>query len=111
MALFPGAPLRAALATPPFGLPFASPPSLNSWYVGQWYGNTTGAYRNREGIYAAGQGLHFGIDFSAPCHTPVVAIGDGAVRAIDGPFGAWPHHIVLEHANGLSSLYGHLVER
>ena len=91
-----------------FGLPFAGPPGPNTWLLGQLYGNTTGAYRRRNTDYNAGQGIHFGMDFSAPCGTPVLAIGDGVVREVDGPHGSAPHNLVLDHAGNLSSLYGHL---
>jgi len=30
------------------------------------------------------------------------------VYSIDGPYGAWPHNIVIRHNNGYYSLYGHL---
>lgn len=102
---------HAASAQPPFGLPFASAPGPSTWYVSQWYGNTVWAYRNWPDLYAAGQGLHFGVDFAAPCGTPVVAIGDGVVFAVDGPYGAAPHNLVIDHQNGYLSLYGHLRER
>ena len=48
--------------TPPFQLPFAEEPGPDTWLLGQAYGNTSGAYRQRTRAYAAGQGLHFGID-------------------------------------------------
>jgi murein DD-endopeptidase MepM/ murein hydrolase activator NlpD len=96
----------------PFGLPFDTPPGPHTWLVGQMYGNTTGAYRTRRIWYGAGQGLHFGIDFSARCGTPVVAIGDGVVTKVDATeHGAGPHNLVIDHPNGYASLYGHLVER
>jgi murein DD-endopeptidase MepM/ murein hydrolase activator NlpD len=60
-------------------------------------------------FYMAGQGLHFGLDFAAPCGTEVVAIGDGVVVEID-THGAPPHSVMIDHANGYSSLYGHLLE-
>src|SRR5512136_2371470 len=60
---------------PPFGLPFAAAPGPATWLAGQLYGNTTGAYFQADEWYAAGQGLHFGIDLLAPCGTPVVSIG------------------------------------
>lgn len=94
-----------------FGLPFATPPGPDTWLLGQVYGNTTGAYRRRDSDYRAGQGLHFGVDLSARCKTPVVAIGDGVVVEVDGPHGAPPHNLVIDHRGGLSSLYGHLLER
>lgn len=98
-------------APPPFGLPFTAPPGPSTWYVAQWYGNTVWAYRNWTDLYSAGQGFHFGIDFAAPCNSPVVAIGDGVVFAVDGPYGAPPHNLVIDHGNGYLSLYGHLLTR
>lgn len=95
----------------PFGSPFAMPPSPGAWHVSQWYGATAWSSRNWHGWYNAGQGLHFGIDLAAACGTPVVAIGDGVVFAVDGPYGAEPHSVVIRHANGYFSLYGHLVSR
>jgi murein DD-endopeptidase MepM/ murein hydrolase activator NlpD len=76
----------------PFRSPFADPPGPETWFVGQWYG-------------------HFGVDFNAVCGTPVLAIGDGVVFAVDGPYGSAPHNLVIEHHNGYLSLYGHLLER
>ena len=95
---------------PPFRLPFDTPPGPATWFVIQFYGNTRGAYQYRRIWY--GQGLHFGIDFAAPCQTPVVAIGDGVVAHTDAlNHGAGPHNLMILHANGLVSLYGHLYER
>jgi murein DD-endopeptidase MepM/ murein hydrolase activator NlpD len=105
---------RAAKAAeaPPFGLPFATPPGVDTWLLGQSYGNTTGAFARRREWYAAGQGIHFGIDFSARCGTQVVAIGDGAVLKVDArENGSGPHNLLIAHPNGYVSLYGHLLER
>jgi murein DD-endopeptidase MepM/ murein hydrolase activator NlpD len=96
----------------PFGLPFADPPGPSTWLLGQPYGNTTGAYRQRRSTYAAGQGVHFGVDFSAACGTPVVAVGDGVVSKVDAlNHGAAPHNLMIDHGNGFASFYGHLLER
>ena len=95
----------------PFGLPFAEPPGPSTWLIAQAYGNTTGAYATRATQYAAGQGIHFGVDFSAPCGTTIVAIGDGVVNSADGPWGALPHNLMIDHPNGYASLYGHLLQR
>ena len=95
-----------------FGLPFADPPGPSTWLLGQTYGNTTGAYRQRDATYRAGQGVHFGIDFSAACGTPIVAIGEGVVSKVDAlSHGAAPHNLMIDHANGYASFYGHLLER
>ncbi len=94
----------------PFKLPFATPPGPNTWTLGGGYGNTTSAYQQRRAFYSAGQGLHFGLDFSTPCGTPVVAIGDGVVVGADGPWGSAPHNLMINHQNGWMSMYGHLLE-
>jgi murein DD-endopeptidase MepM/ murein hydrolase activator NlpD len=106
-------PAQAQDDEPPFGLPFNMPPGPSTWLLGQYYGNTTSAYRFRTVWYAAGQGLHFGLDFSAPCGTEVVAIGDGVVAKVDArEHGAGPHNLVIRHEElGYVSLYGHLLER
>jgi murein DD-endopeptidase MepM/ murein hydrolase activator NlpD len=95
----------------PFGLPLASPPSFSTWTLGQAYGNTTGAYSRRREWYGAGQGIHFGIDLSTRCGTPVVAIGDGTVLLVDALYhGSLPHNLSILHPNGYISFYGHLLE-
>ncbi|MFM8320202.1 MAG: M23 family metallopeptidase [Chloroflexota bacterium] len=103
----------AALQAPAqavFRLPFLDPPGPSTWLLGQTYGNTTGAYRNRREFYEAGQGLHFGVDFSAPCGTPLAAIGDGVVSKVDAlEHGSAPHNLMIDHPNGYASFYGHLL--
>lgn len=94
----------------PFGLPFAEPPGPSTWLVTQAYGNTTGAYATRRTQYGLVQGIHFGVDFSAPCGTTVVALADGVVAGTDGPWGSAPHNLMIDYANGYSSMYGHLLE-
>ena len=96
---------------PPFRLPFQDPPGPSSWLLGQPYGNTAGAYRQRASTYSAGQGLHFGVDLSARCGYPVVAIGDGVVTKVDAmEHGSAPHNLMIDHPNGYASFYGHLFE-
>jgi len=106
-------PAQAQDDEPPFDLPFNTPPGPSTWLLGQYYGNTTSAYLFRTVWYAAGQGLHFGLDFSAPCGTEVVAIGDGIVAKVDArEHGAGPHNLLIRHEEqGYVSLYGHLLER
>jgi murein DD-endopeptidase MepM/ murein hydrolase activator NlpD len=117
--LQPGMPVSAApqaapaqAERPPFDPPFADPPGPETWLVGQVYGNSTGAFARRIEWYRAGQGIHFGIDFTARCGTPIVAVGDGVVLKVDAPeHGSAPHNLLIDHQNGYVSLYGHLLER
>ena len=116
LALLMAVPISASpplAANPkPFTLPFADPPGPNTWYVGQLYGNTVGAFNQRDTTYRAGQGLHFGIDFAAPCGTPLIAIGDGAVTKVDArEHGSLPHNLLMKLDAGYTALYGHLLER
>ncbi len=65
---------------PPFRLPFQDPPGPDTWLMGQAYGNTAGAYRQRASTYAAGQGLHFGVIF-----LPVVVIRSWPLAMASSP--------------------------
>ncbi len=95
----------------PFELPFAKPPGLDTWLMAQPYGNTSGAYRQRFTTYGASGGIHFGVDLSAPCGTELVAMADGIVFAVDGPFGSPPHNLMIDHPQlGYATMYGHLLQ-
>ncbi len=96
---------------PPFQLPFAEPPGPNTWLMAQPYGNTTGAYFQRNTLYRASGGIHFGLDLAAPCGTEIVAMADGVVFQVDGSFGSPPHNLMVDHPQlNYSSMYGHLLE-
>lgn len=97
----------------PFILPFKNPAGPDTWLLGQTYGNTVGAYFNRNTTYRYSGGIHFGIDLSAPCGTEIVAIADGVVGLVDSrPYGSLPHNLIIDHPQlGYASLYGHLLER
>lgn len=97
----------------PFILPFAEPPGPDTWLMGQAYGNTIGAYFNRNTTYRYSQGIHFGVDLSAPCGTEIVAVADGVVALVDAmSYGSAPHNLIIDHPElGYATLYGHLLER
>jgi murein DD-endopeptidase MepM/ murein hydrolase activator NlpD len=99
-------------AKKPFILPFKEPPGPDTWLMAQPYGNTTGAYSQRDTTYGAGQGIHFGVDFSAPCGTEIVSLADGVVFAVDNlNFGSGPHNLTIDHPDlDYASFYGHLLE-
>lgn len=50
---------------------------------------------------------HTGVDYAAPSGTPVRAPGDGKV-SFAGRKGGYGNAIILEHGNGVTTLYGHL---
>ena len=104
--------VNAQTASKPFILPIASPPGATTWLFGQPYGNTVGAFLTGKNQYEAGQRLHFGLDFSTPCGTPLVAVADGQVAYVDDlSFGSAPHNLILVHPQlGLTTLYGHLLQ-
>ena len=97
----------------PLDMPVALPAGPSTWLLGQLYGNTVGAFGNADRWYSAGQGLHFGIDLSMACGTPLVAVADGEVKGVDDlGFGSGPHNLILAHeAYGITTLYGHLLDR
>jgi murein DD-endopeptidase MepM/ murein hydrolase activator NlpD len=101
-----------APAAKPFILPFKDPPGPGTWLLGQPYGNTTGAYRQRNSTYVRSGGIHFGVDLSAPCGTEVLALADGVVFAVDNlNFGSAPHNLMVDYpAAKYASLYGHLLK-
>ena len=81
---------------------------LNSVKITQYFGNTAFA---KSGAYQ-GQG-HNGIDFRAGLGTPVKSALGGVVKGVgdtdktcaNASYGKW---ILIEHGNGLSTLYAHL---
>ena len=52
------------------------------------------------------QKLHKGIDFAAPEGEPIYALSDGIIRTAAESSG-YGNYIILEHADGLCSLYAH----
>lgn len=50
---------------------------------------------------------HTGVDYAAPSGTPIRAPGDGKV-VFRGRKGGYGNAIILQHAGGITTLYGHL---
>lgn len=110
MSFWPAAAQPEQLDLRLLSLPVADEPGPATWLLGQPYGNTTGAYNFGTQWYGAGQGLHFGVDLSMPCGTPLLAMADGIVRFVDDfSFGSRPHNLLIEYPEaGVIALYGHL---
>lgn len=62
-------------------------------------------YRNHPvtGVYK----LHTGVDISAPNGTPIYAAQSGTV-IIAGYSSAWGNYVVINHGNGITTLYAHM---
>jgi murein DD-endopeptidase MepM/ murein hydrolase activator NlpD len=50
--------------------------------------------------------MHTGVDFGASAGTPIHAAADGVVVSA-GPLGGYGNATVIDHGNGLATLYGH----
>lgn len=82
----------------------------NIFCITQYFGNTRFATANPQ-LYRSG--THNGVDFRAPVGTEILASADGVVRGTgntdlvcrDASYGKW---ILIDHDNGLSTIYGHL---
>lgn len=80
---------------------------LDNVYITQYFGKTVDAKR----LYVSG--THNGLDFRASIGTPVKAALSGVVKGFGNTdeqrgcysYGKW---ILIEHSNGLSTLYAHL---
>jgi murein DD-endopeptidase MepM/ murein hydrolase activator NlpD len=68
------------------------------WPVSGHIGSEFGPRRGR---------MHLGIDIMAPHGTPVVA-ADGGTVLVRAFSGGWGNHIVINHGNGMTTLYAHL---
>jgi murein DD-endopeptidase MepM/ murein hydrolase activator NlpD len=55
----------------------------------------------------ASHAAHIGVDFVAPTGTPAVAVADGSVLFM-GYFGGYGNLMIVEHAGGFTTHYGHL---
>jgi murein DD-endopeptidase MepM/ murein hydrolase activator NlpD len=63
-------------------------------------------YGTRVHPRSSGERFHRGLDLRADEGTPVYAVADGRVERI-GRSGAYGNLVLLDHGEGLESLYGH----
>jgi murein DD-endopeptidase MepM/ murein hydrolase activator NlpD len=52
--------------------------------------------------------FHTGLDLAGPRGTPIVSAADGVVVSADTSTVGYGNHIIISHAGGLLTLYGHL---
>ena len=74
-----------------------------SWPV---RGPVTSGYGWRDSPFGGGREFHEGIDIAVPVGTPVRSAADGVVVQA-GWMGAYGYGVVIRHAGGIETLYGH----
>ncbi|WP_435812420.1 transglycosylase family protein [Streptomyces smyrnaeus] len=85
--------------------PAAKSESAQSGHVRPVPGGTSTPYRAAGGSWSSGH--HTGVDFSAAGGTPVKSVAAGEVVAA-GDGGAYGNQVVVRHADGKYTQYGHL---
>lgn len=67
----------------------------------------TAAYGDKGDMWSGTNGTHKGTDYAVPIGTPVISWKDGVVskEVLDSGYGT---AVMLEHADGMQSIYGHL---
>lgn len=68
----------------------------------------TDEYGPRESPGEGASTFHEGIDFGAPEGTPIAAAGSGTV-SLAGVNGGYGNCVIIDHGNGIQTLYGHMV--
>ncbi len=80
------------------------------WPLANGAGRKTSGFGYRRDPFNGRISQHSGTDLSAPIGTPIRATGRGVVAksALDGDFG---NMVIIDHGNGLQTLYGHMSKR
>ena len=69
-------------------------------------GRTSSGFGTRRDPFTGRPARHEGLDFPAPPGTPILASAGGRVVTA-GASGAYGNAVVIDHGNGLATLYGH----
>ena len=69
-------------------------------------GRTSSGFGTRRDPFTGRPARHEGLDFPAPAGTPILASAGGRVVSA-GASGAYGNAVVIDHGNGLATLYGH----
>ena len=83
-------------------------PAVN-FIISQYFGSTS--FAKSSGLYSTNS--HNGVDFAIPLGTQVLAVSDGVVKGTGNTdafpgCNSWGKWVLIEHSNGLSTLYAHL---
>jgi murein DD-endopeptidase MepM/ murein hydrolase activator NlpD len=70
-------------------------------------GSITSPFGSRTDPITGATAFHAGIDIGASCGTPIKAAGTGVVLSAGATTGGYGNMTLLNHGDGLSTLYGH----
>jgi murein DD-endopeptidase MepM/ murein hydrolase activator NlpD len=70
-------------------------------------GPITSPFGYRTDPVTGASAFHAGLDFGAPCGTPIKAAGTGVILSAGFNGGGYGNMTLINHGNGLSTLYGH----
>jgi len=70
-------------------------------------GPITSGFGYRTDPITGATAFHSGLDFGAPCGTPIKAAGTGVILSAGFNSGGYGNMTLINHGNGLSTLYGH----
>lgn len=82
---------------------------VTTFVMTQGFGCTDIALEPRDPTCPGGH-FHSGLDLAASSATPVRAAGSGLVVLAAADAGGYGTHVVIDHGDGVSTLYGHLSE-
>jgi murein DD-endopeptidase MepM/ murein hydrolase activator NlpD len=86
---------------------YSGPQFLGGTGNGTYAWPVPSSYLITSGYGMRGAEFHKGIDIGAPVGTPIVASADGVVLQA-GPASGYGHWIVIDHGNGMTTVYGHM---
>lgn len=70
-------------------------------------GPITSGFGSRTDPVTGATAYHAGLDIGAPCGTPIKAAGTGVILSAGFNSGGYGNMTLINHGNGLSTLYGH----
>lgn len=70
-------------------------------------GTISSYFGYRNDVEGVGSSYHQGLDIAAPAGTPIDAVMGGQV-IVAGDYGGYGNAVLIDHGNGLQTLYGHM---
>ena len=95
------------LAAVPKGTPPPTPPGGALHFQAPVSGPISSGFGERARPTAGASTEHWGVDYAVPVGTPVAAAANGVVE-FAGQRGGYGNAVVIKHADGSTTLYGHL---